>query len=131
MQFVFYLGNLFALLCWGVLILAPKSHLAKQLSVAKWPLFVLTIIYTVFLGQALIGWLPGTSLEDFFAVPSGLYAGWTHYLVLDLFAGQYIYQRTQYYGWGYILNQLLTLAAAPLGLVLFCTESENIRPLLL
>ena len=39
--------------------------------------------------------------------------------MVDLFVGQHIYRATrQYNGW-YVLNQFLTLVAAPLGVVMF------------
>ena len=119
MQLLFYGVNLFALVFWGLLIFAPGAQLTKRLSHVVWPFLILTAYYLVNLVYTLFMWHPIFSLEAFFALPSGLYAGWTHYLVVDLFVGQYIYRRTHNYNMGYSLNQLLTLMAAPIGLLIF------------
>lgn len=125
MQLLFYSLNLFALVIWAFLILAPKTQLAKRLAVAAWPLLILTAFYLINLGNTLFVWHPTSSLEGFLALPSGLYAAWTHYLVVDLFVGQYIYRRTSTYNALYALNQLLTLMVAPIGLLIFLYRERN------
>lgn len=125
MQLLFYSVNLFALVFWILLIFAPKAQRAKRLSLAIWPFLILTAFYLINLGYTLFVWHPISSLEAFFALPSGLYAGWSHYLVVDLFVGQYIYRRTNNYNLWYSLNQLLTLMAAPIGLVIFLYRERN------
>lgn len=125
MQILFYGVNLFTLVFWGLLICVPRTQLAKRLSWAVWPFLILTAYYLVNLVYTLLMWQPIFSLEAFFGLPSGLYAGWTHYLIVDLFVGQYIYRRTDNYNLGYALNQLLTLMAAPLGLLIFLYRDRH------
>lgn len=126
MQFLFYGVNLFALVFWSLLIFIPRAQLAQRLSCTVWPFLILTTYYLVNLVYTLLMWQPIFSLEAFFALPSGLYSGWAHYLVVDLFIGQYIYRRTDNYNLGYALNQLLTLMAAPLGLLIFLYREKHL-----
>jgi hypothetical protein len=117
---LFYAANLLALSVWALLIVAPRSQLTQRVASARWPFVILTVYYLANLVYTLaIQPASAMALERFFVLPTGLSAGWTHYLVVDLFVGQYIYRSTgQYNGW-YVLNQLLTLVAAPLGVVMF------------
>ena len=121
MTWLFYAVNLFALFMWILLIFAPRAQLTRQIASALWPFAILTTYYLVNLVYTLVMQPTLTlSLEAFFALPIGLYAGWTHYLVVDLFVGQHIYRRTRHYNGGYVFNQVLTLMVAPLGVVMFC-----------
>jgi len=128
MTWLFYAANLLALAVWALLIAAPRAQLTRRFASAWWPLLILTayylfnLLYTVVTVPAAV-----VSLELFFALPSGLYAGWTHYLVVDLFAGQYIYRSTRHYNGWYVVTQLFTLAAAPVGVVLFLLR-QRYRP---
>ena len=120
MTWLFYAVNLFALFMWILLIFAPRAQLTRQTASALWPFAILTTYYLVNLVYTLVMQPTLTlSLEAFFALPTGLYAGWTHYLVVDLFVGQHIYRRTRHYNGWYVFNQVLTLMVAPLGVVMF------------
>lgn len=120
MIWLFYAANLLALLVWALLILVPKAPLTRQMASAMWPFVILTAYYLVNLVYTLAAQpVSALSLETFFALPSGLYAGWTHYLVVDLFVGQLIYRNTLHYNSAYRLNQVLTLLAAPLGVMMY------------
>ncbi|MCL4299457.1 MAG: DUF4281 domain-containing protein [Anaerolineae bacterium] len=120
MIWLFYAANLLALLVWALLIFAPKAHLTRRTASAVWPFVILTIYYLVNLVYTLATQpASALSLETFFALPSGLYAGWTHYLVVDLFVGQHIYRSTSHYNGRYRLNQVLTLLVAPLGVMMY------------
>lgn len=120
MIWLFYAANLLALFVWALLILVPTARLTPRVTSTLWPFVILTVYYLVNLIYTLTTQpASALSLETFFALPSGLYAGWTHYLVVDLFVGQHIYRNTRHYNGVYRLNQVLTLLAAPLGLMLY------------
>ena len=116
----FYAANLLALSVWTLVIFASRVQLTQRVVLSRWPFVILAAYYLVNLIYSLVAQpMSSMSLGMFFALPTGLYAGWTHYLVVDLFVGQHIYRSThQYNGW-YVLNQVLTLMAAPLGVVMF------------
>lgn len=120
MIWLFYAANLLALFVWALLILVPTAHLTQRVASALSPFILLTAYYLINLIYTLTAQPASVlSLETFFALPSGLYAGWTHYLVVDLFVGQHIYRSTRHYNSAYRLNQVLTLLAAPLGVMLY------------
>ncbi len=129
MTWLFYAANLFALSIWAMLIFAPQATLTRRVASALWPFAILTAYYLVNLVYTLAV-LPASafSLETFFALPTGLYSGWTHYLVVDLFVGQHIYRSTRHYNGWYVFNQMLTLLAAPLGVVLYLYRQKREAP---
>jgi hypothetical protein len=126
MIWLFYAANVLALLVWALLIFAPKAHLTRWVAAARWPFVILTAYYLVNLVYTLAAQpASALSLETFFALPSGLYSGWTHYLIVDLFVGQHIYRSTRHYNGGYRLNQVLTLLAAPLGVMIYLYRQKT------
>lgn len=128
MTWLFYAVNLFALAVWALLIFAPHTSVCRRFASALWPFAILTAYYLVNLVYTLATQpTSALSLELFFTLPTGLNAGWTHYLVVDLFVGQHIYRHArQYNGW-YIVNQVLALLAAPLGVVMFLYRQRTER----
>lgn len=123
MAWHFYTANGLALLCWALLIFAPQARLTGRVAGGLWPLLILSAYYVANLVATLLQ--QPASLPAFFALPTGLYAGWTHYLVLDLFAGQLIYRRARRYNGWYVTNQVITLVVAPLGVVMFLLGRRN------
>lgn len=129
MIWFFYTANLLALFVWALLICAPKAHLTRRVASALWPFVLLTAYYLVNLVYTLAAQpVSALSLELFFALPTGLYSGWTHYLVVDLFVGQHIYRNTRHYNGGYRLNQVLTLLVAPLGVMMYLYRQKTKAP---
>ena len=71
-----------------------------------------------------------SGVAAFFAIPRLRLAAWVHYLVLDLWAGIWEAEtadRTGMSRWLLVPSLLLTLAAGPLGLLLFLACARAVR----
>lgn len=119
-------ANIFVLPGWLLLAFAPRWKYSARLIGAVILPGLLALAY---------GWLVATGwsrsqgdmdtvagIQSFFQTPEILAAGWIHYLALDLFVGSWEVREAQRSGvphWAVLPCLVLTLAFAPLGLVLF------------
>ena len=70
-------------------------------------------------GDPLTNPIDGDAWRRVLASPEGFLAGWTHYVVFDLFVGRWIWRTALEEGRGCRLALVLALFAGPLGLLVF------------
>ena len=121
MDTLFGLVSLLPMPIWGAMLLFPRSDFTRRLVSAAWPFIALGAIYLAVLVVALVagggvGSLDLDALRGAAGGAWGFLAFWTHLLVLDLFAGVWIFRDAKY--WGITPTWFLvgTLFAGPLGL---------------
>jgi hypothetical protein len=118
---------------WLAMIVAPRSRLTVRLVSFTTPMFAaLGVTYAALLGSGMLAGEGETprfddpdSLRAALSRPTGFLAGWTHYLVFDLFVGRHIWQESLDRGRTDRLSLLLTWMAGPLGLTLHL--ARNLR----
>jgi len=133
---VFSIMNLFALVAWAALILAPR-----------WPALLSAILYlgvgglSALYGVLLVGTLSGlisggidgasgTSIEGvriLFSSDVGLVIGWVHYLAFDLFVGLWIARDADakfFSRWVQAPILFATFMVGPLGLIIWLLIRE-------
>jgi hypothetical protein len=116
----FRLLNLAVLPWWVLFLVAPRSALARRAASYGGVFVALAIVYTGLLATAIATGPGGAfgydALRTALSAPFGFLAGWTHYLVFDLFVGAWVLRES-----GRIEVEprpflLLTLLAGPIGL---------------
>ena len=121
---LFDLSNLFVLPFWAVMILLPNWGITRNIMKSDIPFVVLAGLYIyLFSGtldpetaQSLANpSLPGVAQA--FANERIMATGWTHFLVIDLFVGRWIYWEGQKTGVWTIHSIALCLFAGPIGLL--------------
>jgi hypothetical protein len=138
---LFSVANLWAMLCWAVLVLAPRTPLTQTL-VFYAGAGLLCLTYAVLLGLLLAGAVdPGgaaggggasfttiAGVRALFATDGGVTVGWVHYLAFDLFTGMWIARdadQKQFSRWVQAPVLLLTFMAGPAGLLLWLAIREK------
>lgn len=135
---LFDLSNLFVLPFWALMIFLPNWGVTKRVMVSMIPFVLLAGLYLFLLvgsitpesAQA----LANPKLADiarFFANEQAAAVGWTHFLVMDLFVGRWIYWEGQRTGIWTGHSIALCLFAGPLGLlshILTATLWERFAP---
>lgn len=138
---LFAIANGWALLCWAVLVLAPRTPLAQS-AVFYAGAGLLCLTYAVLLALLLTGALDsgatgeggGTSfttiadVRALFASDGGVVVGWVHYLAFDLFTGMWIARDADQKGFPRLVQApvlLLTFMAGPAGLLLWMAIRER------
>lgn len=127
MDALFTFVNLLPLPIWLSMMLFPKTRFTQRMVLSPWPLIALGAVYLVLLLAAIGSGLSSggsgagfsLSLDAFqsaFTSDLGFLAGWSHYLMLDLFAGIWLFRDAKYWGHQPTLFLLLTLLFAPVGL---------------
>jgi hypothetical protein len=111
---------------WLAMILFPRSRATAAIVRLATPLYAaLGITYTALLAGSALA--PGGEAPRFddpdqlraaLARPDAFLAGWTHYLVFDLYVGRHIWQEALSRGRADRIPLLLTWMAGPLGLTL-------------
>lgn len=111
---------------WAAMILLPNARVTERLVRLATPLYAaLGVAYVGFLATEVAtgeGGMP--SLDDPDALrtalgsPTAFLAGWTHYVVFDLFVGRYIWSAARERGRNDRLALFLTWMAGPAGLTL-------------
>ena len=105
---------------WLLWLLAPRSRLALRAASHGAVLVALSLCYALWLGAALagggIGGFDPASLRAGLTTPLGFLAGWTHYLVFDLFVGAWIVREARRLDVEARPFLLFALLAGPLGL---------------
>jgi hypothetical protein len=116
----FRILNLVVLPWWGLFLAAPRSRLARRAASHGGVFLALAATYGVLLAAAIAtGPDAGFGYEGLRAAlgaPVGFLAGWTHYLVFDLFVGAWVLRESSRIGVEPRPYLLLTLLAGPLGL---------------
>ncbi len=121
---LFDLSNLFVLPFWALMIFLPNWSVTKRVMESYLPFVALAALYLYLFitsvtpesAQA----LANPTLADiarFFADERAAATGWTHFLVLDLFVGRWVYWEGQRTGTWTIHSIALCLFAGPLGLL--------------
>lgn len=125
MDALFTFLNLLPLPVWIGMMLFPRARLTQRMVLSPWPVVALAAVYLVLLVAAAGSSLAAGSgelslsldaLQSLFASDLGFLTGWTHYLMLDLFAGIWLFRDAKYWGHQPTLFLLATLLFAPLGL---------------
>ncbi len=124
MDLVFNLANVFVLPFWALMVLLPNWGITRKVMESYLPFIILAIVYIYFFSLNLdaesIEALSNptlTNLAKAFSTETVIAAGWTHYLVMDLFVGRWIYWEGQKTGVWTIHSIILCLFAGPIGLL--------------
>ncbi|MDB9529829.1 ABA4-like family protein [Oscillatoria sp. CS-180] len=122
---IFQVSNLFVLPFWALMIVLPNWSLTQRVMQSYIPFAALASLY-VYLFATLDGsileafsdpQLELSSLAGMFANSQVMATGWTHFLVMDLFVGRWIYQQGQEKGIFTRHSLAFCLFAGPLGLL--------------
>lgn len=125
MENLFGLLTLLPLPFWVLMLLFPRVELTRRLVTSSWPFIALGAVYALLLLTALFTQSPAdlslsaAALQGAIAGGWGFLAVWAHLLILDLFAGIWIFRDARYWGVQPALFLLATLFAGPLGLALY------------
>ncbi|MBF2027510.1 MAG: DUF4281 domain-containing protein [Oscillatoriales cyanobacterium C42_A2020_001] len=121
---LFDFSNLFILPFWTLMIFLPNWSVTKRVMDSLIPFVVLAGLYLYLLSTSITPEsaqaLANPKLADiarFFADERAAAVGWTHFLVMDLFVGRWIYWEGQRTGTWTIHSLLFCLFAGPLGLL--------------
>jgi hypothetical protein len=119
----FRLLNLAVLPWWALWLIAPRSRWAARAASHSAVFLALAAVYTVLLLAALgSGEAAGFDFDGLrraLSTPVGFLAGWTHYLVFDLFVGAWILRESRRLEVEPRPYLVITLLAGPLGLGAF------------
>ncbi len=121
---LFDLSNVFVLPFWALMVLLPNWGVTKRIMTSYIPFILLAGLYLyLFIGSITpenAAALSNPKLADiarFFADEGAAATGWTHFLVMDLFVGRWIYWEGQRTGVWTIHSLALCLFAGPMGLL--------------
>ncbi|WP_353259636.1 ABA4-like family protein [Prochlorothrix hollandica] len=121
---LFDLSNLFVLPFWILMIVVPQRQFSRRILGSLIPFVVLVLLYLYFLSGSLNAEtaqaLSNPKLADiarFFGDEAAAATGWTHFLVMDLFVGRWIYWEGQRTGIWTRHSIALCLFAGPFGLL--------------
>ncbi len=117
-------GNL-VLLCWLLLLIAPRWRWTQRVVTFVWPLLIAVVYVFLLVGHRSP---PGSGFGSLaqvavlFSSPYALLAGWIHYLAFDLFIGAWETRDGLRLGisrWVLLPCQVLTFLFGPAGLALY------------
>jgi hypothetical protein len=121
---LFDFSNLFVLPFWALMIFLPNWSVTKRVMSSLIPFVILAGLYLFLLSGTITAEtaqaLSNPKLADiarFFGDERAAATGWTHFLVMDLFVGRWIYWEGQRTGIWTIHSIALCLFAGPLGLL--------------
>lgn len=121
---LFDLANLFVLPFWALMIFLPKWSITQRIMGSVLPFVALAALYLYLLSGTITAEtaqaLANPTLADiarFFGDDRAAATGWTHFLVMDLFVGRWIYWEGQRTGLWTVHSIALCLFAGPLGLL--------------
>jgi hypothetical protein len=128
---LFSYANLFALVGWIPLLLAPVRR-AVMVAAARWVAAILAGLYTVlFVGGIVLGGggeggadltMTAAGLAAAFSRPEVLLVGWVHYLAFDLWVGAWIVEDApgkRVPHWLLVPILAATFLAGPIGLLAY------------
>ena len=108
---------------WALWLVAPRSAASRRAASHSGVFVALAVAYAALVAAALWGsGLPGAGYaawKDLLATPVGFLAGWTHYLVFDLFVGAWILRESERIGVGVRPYLLFAFLLGPIGLGAF------------
>jgi hypothetical protein len=123
---LFGLCNLFAMIGWVLLIVAPRWRWTERLVLTgAWSLLlaaVYVVLAAVYFAGAEGGFGSLTGVRTMFASDPVLLAGWVHYLAFDLYVGACEVKQARASGMPHLLLipiLLATFMLGPVGLALF------------
>jgi Domain of unknown function (DUF4281) len=121
---LFDASNIFVLPFWTLMIFLPNWGVTKRIMESYIPFLLLAGLYVYLFASSVTPEaaqaLSNPKLADiaqFFANEPAAATGWTHFLVMDLFVGRWIYWEGQRTGVWTIHSIALCLFAGPLGLL--------------
>lgn len=121
---IFAIANVFVLPFWGLMILLPNWGVTQRVMKSVIPFILLSGVYVYFFANSLnpesLEALSSPELSDLaraFSNEQVMATGWTHYLVMDLFVGRWIYWEGQKTGVWTIHSLIFCLFAGPVGLL--------------
>jgi hypothetical protein len=121
---LFDFSNLFVLPFWALMIFLPNWGITRRVMGSLIPFVILAGLYLFLLSGTITAEnaqaLASPKLADiarFFGDERAAATGWTHFLVMDLFVGRWIYWEGQRTGIWTIHSIALCLFAGPLGLL--------------
>ena len=122
LNLLFNIGNLFVLPFWILIILFPKWSVTQKIMKSYLffvPLIMLYVyLFVISLNPESAKTLSNPQLTELavvFSDPRVTFAGWVHFLVLDLFLGRYIYWEGQNKNIWTVHSLILCLFAGPIG----------------
>jgi hypothetical protein len=122
LNLLFNIANIFVLPFWALIIFLPNWSITQKIMKSYLifvPLIFLYIyLFIISLNPESIATLSNPQLLDLakvFSEPVVTFAGWVHFLVLDLFLGRYIYWQGQNEKIWTIHSLILCLFAGPIG----------------
>jgi hypothetical protein len=122
LSLLFNIANIFVLPFWTLIIFVPNWEITQKIMKSYLiflPLIFLYIyLFIISLNPESIATLSNPQLLDLakvFSDPTVTFAGWVHFLVLDLFLGRYIYWQGQNEKIWTIHSLILCLFAGPIG----------------
>lgn len=122
LNLLFNIANIFVLPFWTLMIFVPNWQVTQKIMKSYLifiPLIFLYIyLFIISLNPESIATLSNPQLLDLaevFSNPVVTFAGWVHFLVLDLFLGRYIYWQGQNDKIWTIHSLILCLFAGPMG----------------
>ena len=118
-------ANLFVLPFWGLMVLLPNWAVTQRVMRSYIPFAALACLYVylfVTVDSSIVEafsdpQLKLDTLAGMFANSHVMATGWTHFLVMDLFVGRWIYWQGQDHGIFIRHSLALCLFAGPLGLL--------------
>ncbi|MEB3188853.1 MAG: ABA4-like family protein [Snowella sp.] len=123
-ELIFNIANVFVLPFWAIMIFLPNWKITQKVMESLIPFALLALVYLAFFVFAIspesAQALASPHLADIaraFADEKVMATGWTHYLVMDLFVGRWIYWQGQKSGIWTGHSLILCLFAGPLGLL--------------
>lgn len=121
---LFNLSNTAVLPFWALMVLVPNWSWTRKIMGSLLYFVPLILLYVYFISGSLneetAAALANPNLADiarFFSDETAAATGWTHFLVMDLFVGRWVYWEGQKTGVWARHSILLCLFAGPLGLL--------------
>ncbi len=121
---LFNLSNTAVLPFWALMVLVPNWNWTRKIMGSLLYFVPLILLYVYFISGSLneetAAALANPNLADiarFFSDETAAATGWTHFLVMDLFVGRWVYWEGQKTGVWARHSILLCLFAGPLGLL--------------
>ncbi len=121
---LFSLANVYVLPFWALMILLPRWRWTQKIMGSLLMFVPLVMLYLYFIAHSIdaesAAALANPNLSDiarFFGAKGAAATGWTHFLVMDLFVGRWVYGEGQRTGVWTRHSIALCLFAGPLGLL--------------
>jgi hypothetical protein len=121
---LFDISNVFVLPFWALMILLPNWGVTRKIMGSVLPFVALAVLYIYLFINSLdpesAAAFANPQLSDLarlFSDDRVMITGWTHFLVMDLFVGRWIYWEGQRSGVWTVHSLVLCLFAGPMGLL--------------